>query len=197
MNQKFSRKELERLGCTESQVELVMECQKKLPVIFENDEIATFCVDARKLWSELESKRKFSDWINQKIIKCKITEDIDYIAFSQKCEKLSGGRPTDEYMLTMRIAQHFCMLQNNDIGFKMRDYYILMEDIVKRNKKWTSTRNPQKANYIPMCQAYSESIHRICGRYGDDNDFKVEANRLNIIATGSKAQSIKNYLGIL
>lgn len=196
MNQKFTRKELSRLGCKDEEIVLVIKCQKVLPIIFDNDEIAKFCVDARLLWKQLNSKRQFSDWIKQKINKSNFKEGIDFHSYSQKCEKPKGGRPEKEYEITMRMAQHLCLLQNNNIGSDMRDYFCLMEDIVKRNKKWCDTRNPQKANYLPMCESLSNSIFRIYGRCGDSYDFSREANIINIIATGSKAQTIRNYLGI-
>lgn len=45
---KFSKKELERIGRTDDEIELVMKYQKRFPIILDNeDNIEKFCIDAR------------------------------------------------------------------------------------------------------------------------------------------------------
>ena len=51
---KFSRKELERIGRNEEEIELVMQYQKKLPVLIENNNVEQFSIDARLLWEQLD-----------------------------------------------------------------------------------------------------------------------------------------------
>lgn len=47
----FNRKELERLGCTELEIEMTLKYQEKFPVILDNeDNLEKFCIDARTLW---------------------------------------------------------------------------------------------------------------------------------------------------
>lgn len=195
MIKKFTKKELERLECSEEEIKLVMECQRKLPIIFDNDNIAKFCVDGRTLWIQLESKRQFSDWISQKIKKSKITRNVDYITFSQKCEKPLGGRPSEEFTLTMRIAQHLAMLQNNDIGFKMRDYFILMEDLVKRNKEWLTIRDPEKEEYKKMSYEIEQWMLRVWHKSASRADYACEADAINKIVTGLTSQELKIKYG--
>ena len=46
MVQKFSRKELQRLGCTDDEIKLVMEYQRRFPIILDNeDNIEKFCIE--------------------------------------------------------------------------------------------------------------------------------------------------------
>jgi phage anti-repressor protein len=196
MNQKFTKKELERLGCTEEELKLVTEYQKKLPIIVENDNIEKFCVDARTLHTQLCVGKQFSHWIQTRIKSYNFVENVDFKPFSPNGLKPQGGRPSIEYLISIDMAKQLSMIERTKIGNLSRRYYILMEDLVNRNKEWWETRKPQRENYLPMCNAISESIRRVRGRKGDDNDFKYNANIINIIATGSKAQSIKNYLGI-
>ena len=49
---RFNKKELQRLGCTESEIELVLKCQKKYPTIFDKENLSSndFSIDARKLY---------------------------------------------------------------------------------------------------------------------------------------------------
>ena len=61
---KFSRKELERIGRNEEEIELVMKYQKKLPVLIENNNVEQFSIDARLLWEQLDKPQgDFSHWI--------------------------------------------------------------------------------------------------------------------------------------
>ena len=94
------------------------------------------------------------------------------------------------------MAENLAMVERTDIGEVVRNYFRLMRDIVQNNQDWWTSRNVERANYKPLCEALSNSIHRQCGRCGDKYDFAREANILNIISTGSNAQEIRNYLNI-
>lgn len=54
MQTKFSRKELERLNCSEEEITLVLKYQKKLSILVDNNTVENFSVDARLLWEQLE-----------------------------------------------------------------------------------------------------------------------------------------------
>lgn len=197
MIQKFSKKELERLGCSEEEVTLVMKCQKKFPIILDNEsDTKGFCIDARVLHEQLEIGKHFSSWISEKIKKYKFIENVDYLVTQKRVARKIGGTIAMEYSLTLRMSEHLCMIQNNDNGFMFRDYFCLMEELVRRNKDWWNTRNPERKEYTSMCNAVSENIFRHSGRSADKYDYSREANILNIIATGSEAQSIRNYFGL-
>lgn len=76
-------------------------------------------INARGLFYALrgeKTKTKFVDWIKEKLNKYKFIENEDFISFSQKNEKPSGGRPNKEYYLTVDMAKELCMIENNEIG---------------------------------------------------------------------------------
>jgi phage anti-repressor protein len=196
MNQKFSKKELERLGCNEEEAKLVIEYQKKLPIIVENDKIEKFCIDARTLHTQLGVGKQFSHWVQIRIKSYKFIEDADFMTFSPNGLKPLGGRPSIEYLITMDMAKQLSMIERTSIGNIARRYYILMEDLVKRNKEWWQTRNPERKEYNDMCEALSNNIYRNSGRYADKYDYSRQANILNRIATGSSALEIRNYFNI-
>ena len=203
---RFNKKELQRLGCTESEIELVLKCQKKYPTIFDKENLSSndFSIDARKLYIQLitddngsiQKATRFNDWISKRIKKYHFAEDKDFLVTQKKVTREIGGSTTNEYSIKLRMAEHLCMVQNNENGTELRDYFCLMERIVVDNEKWWSTRNPQRANYRPMCEAISKTIYNACGRPGDDSDFSREANIINRIATGCSALEIKTYLGV-
>lgn len=174
--------------------------QKKLPILTENSNENGFCVNARDLWNQLDCPQgKFMNWVKRKFEPYGFSENIDFKA-SQNCESLNTGIPgmdkPKDFMLTIDMAKQLAMIDKKESGFIARRYFILMEDLIKRNDNWWRVRKPQKENYKPMCEALSSSIHKATGRSADDYDYKFEANRLNVIATGSTAQAIKLYLGM-
>ena len=92
-------------------------------------------INARELHKALESKRDFSNWINDRIKKYHFEKDED---FSTILLKSNGGRPKIEYILRIDVAKELCMVENNDIGRKIRKYFIEVE------KRYRSiVNNPQ------------------------------------------------------
>lgn len=80
MNNKiFKRNELERLNISEKDIELVLKCQKTLPVLFEDNKIAEYSVNAIDLWHQIGSKNEFSHWLKSNVSKSDNVSEHDYI----------------------------------------------------------------------------------------------------------------------
>lgn len=164
-----------------------------------------FCVDARDLWKQLgEPQGKFADWIKRKLITKKtkggaliFIENKDYSTISQKCEiaNTGGFKEHLEYMLTVECAKNISMMENTDNGALCRKYFILMERAVKRNVEWELIRYPLRQGYKQIQKALNEYMQRMVQRNADDWDYRFEADALNVIATGFKAQEIRLYVG--
>lgn len=86
-------------------------------------------VNARDLHKVLESRYQFADWVKTRLEETDARENIDYIVFSEKSEK---GRPLIEYALTTDIAKEIAMLERNEIGKKVRRYFIEVEKAYKQ-----------------------------------------------------------------
>jgi len=84
-------------------------------------------VDARELWVALKSKRDFSTWIKDRLVD--FEEDKD---FSPNLAKSSLGRPAIEYILTLDTAKHLAMLERNEQGRKIRQYFIEVEKAYRK-----------------------------------------------------------------
>ena len=95
--------------------------------IYEN-ETKERLINARELHIALECNTKFADWIKRRIKYYNFIENEDYICFLkfEKAEKY-GNRTTKEYYLTMDTAKELCMVENNEIGRKIRKYFIEVE----------------------------------------------------------------------
>lgn len=205
MLSKFSKKELQRLGCSEEEVNLVMKYQRLLPMPSEDFEL-----DARTLHKYLGIGKDFSNWITGRIKKYDFVENIDFIkSYDTSVAKIGDANPSTlskhqlsaygiktQYFLTVNMCKELCTIENNDLGKLARRYFILMEDILIKNKDWLEIRYPERKEYKSMCEALSNNIYKHSARPADKYDYSREANILNIIATGSEAQSIRNYFGL-
>lgn len=97
--------------------------QDGLIKVYQNDRQEQV-VNARELHEKLESKRDFSNWINDRIQKYDFIENIDFTTILLKS---TGGRPRTEYALTLDTAKEIAMVENNEQGRKIRRYFIEVE----------------------------------------------------------------------
>lgn len=81
-------------------------------------------VDARELHEQLEVSSKFADWIKNRIDGAQLMEHQDFYSLSKNLE--NGGR-TKDYIISIDAAKHIAMLERNDIGRKVRQYFIEIE----------------------------------------------------------------------
>lgn len=88
-------------------------------------------VDARELHEFLGSKRRFSDWIKQRINKYGFVENEDFftnhkIVIRENSNK-QGASKSKEYYLTLNMAKELAMVENNQKGREARLYFINAE----------------------------------------------------------------------
>ena len=94
-------------------------------------------VNARELHAVLESKYQFADWIKSRLEETDAVENIDYIIVSEKTETMTehGKKASikNEYILSTDIAKEIAMLERNEVGKKVRRYFIEFEKMHKQN----------------------------------------------------------------
>ena len=92
-----------------------------------NEEVSA--VSARDLYSALEIKKQFADWIKAQINSLNLIENTDFIMISPKSEiKGKGGdRRSKEYILTLDAAKHIAMASRTPKGKEVRAYFIKVE----------------------------------------------------------------------
>ena len=86
-------------------------------------------VNGRELWEGLQSKRQFADWVKSRILDCEAVEGEEFETISQNCE--NGGKRI-EYIIKLDTAKEMAMLERNEIGKRVRKYFISVE---KKSKK--------------------------------------------------------------
>ena len=121
-------------------------------------------VNARELHAAIGSKRQFANWINYKIAKFGFNEGMDFevIGFSHGNVKNSSvGRPTKEYILTLGVAKELAMVENNELGKKVRRYFIDCERHViaglQKRAEQAKLTQPQKAIPAPAHVAFDKN----------------------------------------
>lgn len=220
MIKKFSKRQLlDQCGFNTEETQIILDYQKKLPILAETDgNLEHFCVDASDLYLQLNVKSRFSRWIDNNVI-ANFENGKDYeilfkdrenntVAFDEHCsltpQKLNAIGVSKVYMLTLDTSKEIAMfagtaLHANDTLKKLsklaRQYFILMEKAVKKNIEWEIIRHPLKEGYKAMQKALDEYMLRMVQRNADDWDYRYEADALNVIATGFKAQEIRSYVG--
>jgi len=81
-------------------------------------------VNARDLHKALEVKTAFKDWVTRRIEDCRFQGGSDFCSFLSES---TGGRPSKEYFLSLDVAKHFAMLERNEQGFQVRQYFVVFE----------------------------------------------------------------------
>lgn len=112
-------------------------------------------VNAKDLWAGLRVKDNYTDWVKRRIEDCGFIADEDYVSFSEKSGKL--GRPPKAYFLTLDAAKHFAMMERNDQGFAVRQYFVEFEKQAKKTLP-PATYQELMANTL---KANSELISRL------------------------------------
>jgi anti-repressor protein len=87
-------------------------------------------VSARDLHIALEVQKHFSQWIEPKLER--FTNGIDFLTLELES---TGGRPSTDYLITLDCAKLISMLQNNEVGDKVRKYFLECEKIAMQPKQ--------------------------------------------------------------
>jgi anti-repressor protein len=86
-------------------------------------------VNARDLWEGLGSKREFAAWVKDRIDG--FAENTDFVRFDSFVKGEldgSGNKTLKEYSFTLDMAKHVAMLERNDKGRAIRQYFIEIEN---------------------------------------------------------------------
>ena len=96
----------------------------KNSLIIVNSSSDNMLIDARLLHSQLQISTPFNDWIRRRIQEFDFEDGKDFYSILRK--SLLGRKPTD-YHLTMDMAKELAMLERNEVGKRIRQYFIAVE----------------------------------------------------------------------
>lgn len=115
------------------------------------DNDGTQAVMGRDLHAFLEIQSNYTTWIARLIEKYGFIAGQDFIS---KMEESSGGRPSENHVLTLDMAKEISMVQNNDKGRQARRYFIECE----RRAKSSALSIPQ--TYAEALRAAADNAER-------------------------------------
>lgn len=119
-----------------------------IPIIDNNGKKA---VNARDLHSFLESRKDFSSWIKDRIDRCDLIENVDYVLLTPKGEQTGrGGHNKIDYVLSVDASKELSMIEGNEKGKQARRYFIACEKELSENK--TSPINGDKIGLREMME---------------------------------------------
>ena len=91
-------------------------------------------VNARDLWKALGSKRQFGNWIEDRL--SEFIEEQDFTVNNFVNGRDANGRFTaKDYLLTLDVAKHLAMLERNEQGRKIRQYFIEVEKAYREESR--------------------------------------------------------------
>jgi phage anti-repressor protein len=108
-------------------------------------------VNARDLWIGLGSKQRFADWIKERIKKYGFVNRQDYTLHkivNRVNGHQGGGAITKiEYHISLDMAKELAMVENNEKGRRVRQYFIAAEKGF-REKKSAYRLSTEKRNLL-------------------------------------------------
>lgn len=204
MLKRFTKRQLiDQCGFTTEETQVILDYQKALPVLLEDNDT---WIDAKDLWSQLCVQKKYSDWIKNQIETFELQENNGYYTTSLQREIANGGHKDEiHYQIKVETAKSIALViayKGGNVSKELKakgklvhKYFILMEKAVKKNTEWELIRHPLREGYNTMKAALNNYMNRMIQRDADDWDYRLEADALNIIATGFSAKEIRLFVG--
>lgn len=83
-------------------------------------------VSGRELHEVLEIETPYAKWFGR-MVEYGFTENVDFISLGQNCPKPQGGRPETNHAIKLDMAKEIAMIQRNEKGKEVRQYFIQVE----------------------------------------------------------------------
>ena len=83
--------------------------------------------NARELHAYLEIGKEYANWIKDRINEYGFIQDEDYLVITER----TNGRPRKEYHITLDMGKELGMVERNERGRQIRQYFIRCERTLK------------------------------------------------------------------
>lgn len=178
---------MDRCGLTADDAKNFLLLNEKLGALKDNQ---INSVNARSLHETLNIKKQFTDWIKDQIHILQLKRGRDYAVLLPEELNRSGGRPTEEYVVSLDVSKHIAMMSQTDMGYKIREYFILAEKTLKQLLDWEENRARTKLTFPKMSTALKES-REDQGKETEFYHYSTEADLLNRIILGMTSKQYK------
>ena len=101
--------------------------------------------NARELHAYLEIGKEYANWIKDRINEYGFIQDEDYFIITER----TNGRPRKEYHITLDMGKELGMVERNERGRQIRQYFIRCERILKalQQPQQLALPEPQKFTF--------------------------------------------------
>ena len=99
--------------------------------------------NARELHAFVESKQQYTDWIKNRINEYGFIQDEDYLVITER----TNGRPRKEYHITLDMGKELGMVERNERGRQIRQYFIRCERTLKTLQQPQQLVLPEPGKY--------------------------------------------------
>jgi len=193
---KFKESELKLYGLNEKDVGVILEYQKKLPILQEDN---VNWIDARDLHKQLEVGAKFADWIKRRIKKYEFVEGVDFISFHKSEKAENTYINTKEYKISLDMAKQLTMIENNTIGNIARKYFIAIEKAFKFRHNWNHDSQETITKFFNLKKIVMHNSKKL-SKYLPDwwylDVYAYELHRINEIVIGMSSKKFKKKYSI-
>ena len=119
-------------------------------------------VNARELWQKLGSKQEFANWIKNRL--SDFEEGVDFTVDKIVNGDNKGRFSPTEYTLTLDTAKHLAMLERNENGKKIRQYFIEIEREFYKAKEEHERSCPAESSSNNLLESTKELLLAINAR---------------------------------
>ena len=158
-----------------------------IKVNYDND---TPTVSGRELHELLDVKTAYKDWF-PRMCEYGFAEGTDFCSFLSES---TGGRPATDHQLTIEMAKEICMLQRNDKGKQVRQYFLNLEKAWNTPEMIMSRALKMAENQICKLQAVNSELtvkNQILQPKAEYFDELVDRNLLTSFRETAKELNIK------
>ena len=100
--------------------------------------------NARELHAFLEIQTRYNDWIKNRINEYGFIQDEDYLVITER----TNGRPRKEYHITLDMGKELGMVERNERGRQIRQYFIRCERTLKTLQQPQQLALPEPQKFI-------------------------------------------------
>jgi phage anti-repressor protein len=116
---------------------------------------------------------KFTDWARDRLVDWEISKDYTTVRKFTKRENSNLGTHTEEFIVTLDTAKHICMIERNDKGKQLRQYFIDCEKALTQPKPASTfdlmrMQIDQLESLSKRTQLLEQNINAIDERQGND-----------------------------
>ena len=118
----------------------------------------TNSINARDLYTALEIKQQFGNWISKQITRGGLQENVDYIMVSTEVKAGKGISVRKDYIITTDASKHIAMMSQGAKAKEVRDYFIAVEKefVAMQNTQETQMNLPK--DFMDSMQLFMQSV---------------------------------------